>query len=239
MVRVERAGLVAVDREEEKKKRKDSPDRRRPSSGGQGPRQEELARSPHFFFASQRIGTAVERSAMSPCTPSALFARLRSLLPAFVLVSACSSRTALDWPRILAEVRAAYPTVPQVTVEELLAQETDPAPLLLDARSNEEYAVSHLGGALSTPDEAAALIALSGVGPEREILAYCSVGLRSSALAERLRARGFKRTANLEGGIFAWANAGQPTYRGTERMDQVHPFDERWSTLLAPERRAH
>jgi len=174
----------------------------------------------------------MSRHAPSPPTASA------SLLPLLALTAACSFRAAPEWPRILADVRAEYPTVPQVTVEELLAQETDPAPLLLDARSSAEYAVSHLRGALSAPDESAALAALSGVEPGREIVVYCSVGVRSSALAEKLRARGFTRAANLEGGIFAWANAGQPTYRGEERADLVHPFDERWGTLLTPERRA-
>ena len=169
---------------------------------------------------------------------SSLFSTAGSLLPVLALAMACSFRAAPEWPRILADVRAQYPTVPQVSVEELLAEETDPAPLLLDARSSAEYAVSHLRGALSTPDEGTALAALSGVEPGREIVVYCSVGLRSSALAEKLRARGFTRAANLEGGIFAWANAGQPTYRGEERADLVHPFDERWGTLLTPTRRA-
>jgi rhodanese-related sulfurtransferase len=158
-------------------------------------------------------------------------------LPVLAVATACSL-PAPEWPRILAEVRAEYPAVPQVTVAELLAQESDPAPLLLDARSSEEYAVSQLRGALSTPDEDAALAALAGIEPGREIIVYCSVGVRSSALAEKLHARGFTRAANLEGGIFAWANAGQPTYRGEERVDLVHPFDERWGTLLTPERRA-
>ncbi len=156
----------------------------------------------------------------------------------FALATACSFRAAPEWPRILADVRAEYPTVPQVTVEELLAQETDPAPLLLDARSSAEYAVSHLRSALSTPDEDAALAVLADIAPGREIVVYCSVGMRSSALAEKLRTRGFTRAANLEGGIFAWANAGQPTYRGEERVDLVHPFDERWGKLLTPKRRA-
>src|SRR6185503_19487472 len=171
---------------------------KKPSSGGQGPRRGGLARSPPFFFAARRrrSGTmesvrSMSRHAPSPPTASA------SLLPLLALTAACSFRAAPEWPRILADVRAEYPTVPQVTVEELLAQETDPAPLLLDARSSAEYAVSHLRGALSAPDESAALAALSGVEPGREIVVYCSVGVRSSALAEKLRARGFTRAANL------------------------------------------
>ena len=167
---------------------------------------------------------------------------LRTALSALGFAAACFFRPAPDWPGVLADVRARYPEVPQVSLEALLAGESDPAPLLLDARSREEFAVSHLRGAKHAPDEPAALALLAGVEPSREVVVYCSVGLRSSALAERLRARGFTRVANLEGGIFAWANAGQATWRGQEeseqRADEVHPFDERWGTLLAPERRA-
>jgi len=159
---------------------------------------------------------------------------------ALALASACSSRPP-EWPQLLADVRERYPDVAQVSVAEL-ASAGEPAPLLLDARSSEEYAVSHLRGALSSPDESSALAALSGAQPEREIVVYCSVGMRSSALAEHLAARGFTHAKNLEGGIFAWANAGLPTYRGEgrveERVSEVHPFDARWGSLLVAERRA-
>jgi rhodanese-related sulfurtransferase len=159
-------------------------------------------------------------------------------LPAAGLVAACAFRSPPDWPAVLADVRARYPEVAQVSVEELRAADGE-APLLLDARSAPEFETSQLHGARHAPDEEAALALLAGVSTEREIVVYCSVGLRSSALAERLARRGFTRAANLEGGIFTWANAGLPTYRGEERADAVHPFDERWGTLLTPERRAH
>jgi rhodanese-related sulfurtransferase len=135
-------------------------------------------------------------------------------------------------------VRERHPDVAQVSVEELARSSAERAPLLLDARSEEEHAVSHLLGARPARDEAAALATLADVEPEREIVVYCSVGLRSAALAEKLRRHGFTRVSNLEGGIFAWANAGLPTYRSAERADLVHPFDSRWGALLVESRRA-
>jgi rhodanese-related sulfurtransferase len=163
---------------------------------------------------------------------------------AALLGAACSFRDPPTWPAVLADVRARYPDVPQVPLESLRARIDAPQeerPLLLDARSTSEYEVSHLRGALHAPDEPAALAALSDAAPEREIVVYCSVGVRSSALAEDLRARGFTRAANLEGGIFAWANAGLPMVRGDgteEPAERVHPFDARWGALLVAERRA-
>jgi rhodanese-related sulfurtransferase len=166
-----------------------------------------------------------------------------------LLGAACSFREPPTWPAVLADVRARYPDVPHVPLEFLRGRidaADDGRPLLLDARSSAEYAVSHLAGARHAPDERTALAALAGAAPEREILVYCSVGVRSSALAEELRARGFTRAANLEGGIFAWANAGLPMVRkpragadGVEEpAERVHPFDARWGALLVPERRA-
>lgn len=167
----------------------------------------------------------------------ALHAKLWAALPALGLTAACL-RPAPEWSAILAEVRAKYPDVRQVSSAELLAREVDPGPILLDARSREEFEVSHLRGAACASDEAAAVSALAGVGSEREIVVYCSVGMRSAALAEKLNRRGFENVANLEGGIFAWANEGNPLYRGETVVEVVHPFDERWGALLAPERRA-
>lgn len=171
--------------------------------------------------------------------PMPLSTLLRGLLPAVGLAAACAFRPAPEWPRLLADVRAKYPDVPQVSVDELRQRPTEPAVLLFDVRAPVEFAVSHLQGARSTPDEAAALVELQGVPHEREILLYCSVGMRSSALAEKLLAHGYTRVANLEGGIFTWANAGLPVYRGEEPVSAVHPFDERWGVLLAAEHHPH
>ena len=41
-----------------------------------------------------------------------------------------------------------------------------------------------------------------------------------------------KNVFNLEGSLFKWANEGRPVYRGSERVQEVHPFDEDWGELL-------
>jgi len=72
------------------------------------------------------------------------------------------------------------------------------------------------------------------------IVVYCSVGYRSSALAEKLARAGMTNVFNLEGSIFAWANEGRPVYRGDTLLNpaQVHPFNTKWGQLLRPELRA-
>jgi rhodanese-related sulfurtransferase len=150
-----------------------------------------------------------------------------------LLLGACASKPSPEWIDLKAEIRERFPGVSQVSTTELrdrMQREQDV--LLLDARAGEEYAVSHLAGARPAPTESEALRVLDGVAKDRRIVAYCSVGYRSSDLAQKLGARGFTNVHNLEGSIFEWANAGYPLYRGDERVREVHPFDAHWGRLL-------
>jgi rhodanese-related sulfurtransferase len=142
-------------------------------------------------------------------------------------------RKELDWPQVRAEIRKRFPAVLHVSIGELAARLERPgAPLLLDARAPEEFAVSHLAGSRNAGSLAEARGLLGGVPKDREIVVYCSVGYRSAALAEELAREGFTGVRNLEGSIFAWANAGRPVVRGETRVEHVHPFDEKWGRLL-------
>lgn len=159
-----------------------------------------------------------------------------------LLVGACAAepgdRADSERERIEAEIRARFPDVPQLTTAELARELAAPPaerPLLLDARAPEEYAVSRIGDARLAPDLAAALRALEGADPAREVVVYCSVGWRSSSLASELRARGFRNAVNLEGSIFAWANEGRALERDGAAVRAVHPYDEEWGRLLERE----
>ena len=140
-----------------------------------------------------------------------------------------------DWEHTLRLVRQAFPEVPQMSTQELAAMRADdtaPDIVLLDARSAAEFKVSHLPGAVLASNTRMALEALEARGPPRTVVVYCSVGYRSSRLAEKLRARGIENVYNLEGSLFQWANDGRPLYRGGERVYEAHPYDEEWGRLL-------
>lgn len=140
---------------------------------------------------------------------------------------------------IALEIESKLPGVARLRVDELdVRLKKKHKPLLLDARAVEEYAMSHLPGAVRASTLEEALAALDGVSKEREIVTYCSVGWRSGYLAKELGGQGFTGVKNLEGSIFAWANSGRPVYRGEKRAQTVHPFDVKWGKLLAPELRA-
>lgn len=141
------------------------------------------------------------------------------------------------WDDVDRRVQAVAEGVPHVSTAELAALlEAGEPVLLLDVRSPAEFEVARLAGAVRVADEAAALeLAAGHAGP---VVAYCSVGVRSGALAHALRARGVENVSNLRGSLFAWANEGRPLVDDAGATEVVHPYDERWGALLEPARRA-
>lgn len=140
----------------------------------------------------------------------------------------------LAWRWVKATIHKRFSAVQAVSTDALaawLAQE--PPPLLLDVRQPEEFAVSHLPGALLAPDLATAL---AQIDPEtkRPIVVYCSVGYRSARLADQLQAAHPAPVYNLEGSIFQWFNEGRPVVQGQRVADRVHPYSRVWGLLLAP-----
>lgn len=143
-----------------------------------------------------------------------------------------------DWSTVRQGIRQRFPDVATISTAELAAQlQNDRAPVLLDARSLEEYAVSHLPGALHAPDGAAALTALADVGRDTPVVTYCSVGYRSAQRAEELHRAGFSRVRNLEGSIFQWANEDRPLVDADGPVHVVHPYGSPWDGLLDEEHR--
>lgn len=130
-------------------------------------------------------------------------------------------------------IRKKFPDVRQLPTRELAAWLGDtnrPAPLLADARKPEEFAISHLPGAHHLDSVAAVKATLQS--NSQPVVVYCSVGYRSSVLAEKLQKAGVTNVFNLDGSIFAWANEGRPVFRGTNTVQQVHPYSKKWGALL-------
>ena len=118
--------------------------------------------------------------------------------------------------------------------------------LVFDVREPDEYERSHVRRARRlAPDtkltafEAEFGDSLAG----KRLVFYCSVGYRSSILAERVldsaKKSGAVSVANLRGGIFRWYNDGRTVYDAADTTDQIHPYDRVWGAfvnqrLLAP-----
>lgn len=136
---------------------------------------------------------------------------------------------------MLRAIEAQYPDVASITTDSLAAwleADSTARPILLDTRSPDEFAVSHLTGAVRVDPDAEAFPALDTLDRQTPIVAYCSVGYRSSDVASRLEAAGFTNVHNLRGSIFLWANEGRPVFRGERRVEEVHPYNAAWGRLL-------
>jgi rhodanese-related sulfurtransferase len=107
-----------------------------------------------------------------------------------------------------------------------------PAPVLLDARTSEEYGVSHLPGALRIEPYKPLLRPLRGIPKDTAIVVYSSAGYRGARVASWLTAQGYTNVSNLEGGIFRWVNEGRPVFRNDRPTTEVHPYNPEWGFLL-------
>ncbi len=124
-------------------------------------------------------------------------------------------------------------SVPYISTAKLAAAKQNY--ILLDTRKIDEFQVSHLEGAIWVGfeefDENQVVSKLAN--KNAEIVVYCSVGVRSEQIGEKLKKLGYTQVRNLYGGIFAWKNAGYPVVdlQGAE-TDKVHAFDQHWGKLL-------
>ena len=146
----------------------------------------------------------------------------------------CHPEEPLEWDSLKARIREEFPQVNQITVTELarLLTQNESAPILLDARSVDEFEVSHLRNAKLASTVDAAKRELKSQPLDALVIVYCSVGYRSTALADKLRQEGYSQVYNLEGSIFQWANEGRPVFRRGVQVDEVHPYDAYWGQLL-------
>lgn len=105
--------------------------------------------------------------------------------------------------------------------------------VLLDAREQAEYKVSHLLNARYVGYDNFNIDSLKNIDKQATVIVYCSVGYRSEKIAERLKSEGFTNVSNLYGGIFEWVNQGNQVVDSNEkRTNDVHAYNKTWGIWL-------
>jgi len=126
-------------------------------------------------------------------------------------------------------------SIPYISVEELRMLQLNDEVYILDARELEEYDVSRIPGGLfiGFSDFSSEMITEKIPDSDRTIVVYCSLGIRSEEIGEKLRKAGYSNIRNLYGGIFEWKNNGYPIVdsEGNE-TEKVHSFSKAWSKWL-------
>lgn len=107
---------------------------------------------------------------------------------------------------------AEAPTAAAIAPEELSARlGSDGAPVILDVRTEEEFASGHIPGAVNIPhDELALRLSELVAAPDAEIVVHCERGGRAAAAEEVLRESGYSNVRDLSGHMQAWRADGLP-----------------------------
>jgi len=171
--------------------------------------------------------------------------RRRGVLVALaMLLSAALAPQAAGGPATLQatidDVAARWPELGHIAPAQVEGLIRDGKVVLLDVRTPAEYQVSHLPGAIHVAPDIRSATFLDRYGDAvkgKTVVFYCSVGVRSSRLAQRvaqgLKARGATAVDDLAGGIFAWHGEGRALVDAKGPTDFVHPYDSSWGRLLA------
>lgn len=162
--------------------------------------------------------------------------RLNAILPMVSMIpSVLRGLRTEDTAKIKTIVRCVFPEVNQVDTATLARWLEVPgqAIRLIDVRSPEEFAISHLPEAINLQKVAHIASEISKRGRTKTVL-YCSVGFRSAMIAKQLPAWMQPEVYSLDGSIFEWANEGRPLWRDRGDGDRVHPYGRRWAGLLKP-----
>jgi rhodanese-related sulfurtransferase len=149
------------------------------------------------------------------------------LFSGFLLLSACA-QSSIDQ----ALNRYNDESVPYITVAEMQNFQNK---IILDAREWEEYNVSHLKNSVWVGYDDFKLSEVEKNLPDKsaEIVVYCSIGVRSENIGEKLLESGYSNTKNLYGGIFEWTNQGYPVYNTKgEKTKKVHAYGKLWGKYL-------
>lgn len=128
---------------------------------------------------------------------------------------------------------------PEITTAALAARMAAGEPIILfDTREPDEYAQSHLPGALRVAPDTSANAVLAeyrALMADATVVVYCSVGWRSGLVVQAIRRAAHDAPAkaifNLRGGIFRWHAEGRPLEFGPGASG-VHPFSRDWGQLL-------
>lgn len=124
-------------------------------------------------------------------------------------------------------------SIPYISVQELAISKTDI--ILLDAREENEYNVSHIEDATYVGYNTFKIetVVNSIENKNAKIVVYCSLGVRSEDIGEKLKKAGFTNVSNLYGGIFEWKNTDFKVYdTNHNETEKVHAFNKEWGEWL-------
>lgn len=120
-------------------------------------------------------------------------------------------------------------TVPLISIDEFKIMSKQNL-YVLDTRELNEFKVSHLKNARHVGYFWFDMRSVYDIPKDANVVLYCSVGIRSEKIGEKLLKAGYQSVYNLYGSIFEWVNQGNPIYLSSGvQTSEIHGYNEEWS----------
>ncbi|WP_089665751.1 rhodanese-like domain-containing protein [Gramella sp. MAR_2010_147] len=159
---------------------------------------------------------------------------MKNLLSLILIIFGCSIVSGQNEPldKLLSKYNKT--DVPYISVEELKMNRLKDSVVILDAREKIEYDVSHLPEAIFVGYSNFSEDQFSQKFKDKSapIVVYCSIGIRSENIGNKLQKAGYTNVSNLYGGIFAWKNTGFEVFSNGKETNKVHTFSRNWAKYL-------
>lgn len=166
---------------------------------------------------------------------------MKNLLPyliLFLIVASASAQKSLD---LLLKVNN-NESIPYISVAELRNLQLKDSVVILDAREMKEFQVSHIASAKYVGYDrfSSEEITSDILNKNASIVVYCSLGIRSEDIGEKLKKEGFTNVKNLYGGIFEWKNNNFPVIDSDGKdTENVHVYSKFWGKWLKNGKKVH
>lgn len=127
-------------------------------------------------------------------------------------------------------------SIPYISAEKLRSLQLEEPVVILDTRERKEFETSHIASAKHLGYDFFSLEKMTPYlhAKNTPIVVYCSLGIRSEDIGEKLKKEGFTNIRNLYGGIFEWKNNNLPVVdlegKATENVHVYNKFWGKWLT---------
>ncbi len=127
-------------------------------------------------------------------------------------------------------------SVAYISAKELIGfKNTGKKYVLLDAREIQEYKTSYIPSAIYVGYNSFDSTQLETLNLDKNTatIVYCTLGIRSEDIGEKLVKMGFTQVYNLQGGIVSWKNNQQKIINTAGiATDTVHVYGKKWAKWL-------
>ncbi|MEC5341120.1 rhodanese-related sulfurtransferase [Brenneria populi] len=128
--------------------------------------------------------------------------------------------------------------------EQVNAMADDPDTLFVDMRNHYEYEVGHFENALEIPsdtfrEQLPMAVDMLRQGQDKNIVMYCTGGIRCEKASAYMRHHGFKHVYHVEGGIIEYARQAKAKGLPLKFIGKNFVFDERMGERISDDVIAH